>query len=852
MQELRSFAVWLVGLGLTSLLPVNLSAQGAPRFERLSPTAFACISSDEASANGALFVGTDAALLVDPGHTPAIARAFFAEAEKHCTVPIKYVVLTHWHPDHALGLAADMGREFTLIAHPSTRRALAETGHALLGSLETNEDLAVHRLLADKLIEDGQSIELGGLKLEVFCPGPAHTRGDLVVWSKSDSVLVTGDLFLRDSCPDIGGGSVENWIRALKDLEALEPAKIVPGHFALSEAGDMQRFLDYLESLWAQMEVNLAAGLTAQQAAAKYEHQAFADFLQYPRYAATFADNALAVAEEIDALPPKRGDLGPFKLAKVLQVGNNPHQINFSIDGSLAYIAVAGSDQIARVDTAELKVLPPWKANDTPLGVIEGPAGNSLLVTHFGADSVSKRNLASGELLASLKTGAGPSLFSGPYPSSHVLARKRLLLVAERADRLLVLDGDSFEFLADFPTGKRPFPPAATHDGRLAFVPNYDDGTVSVIDLWNQELLGATQVGAHPSGGVVLPGDIDYAVAVRGEDAIAFINTASHLVVDRLRDGIGQSPFSVVLSPDGRWAFVNNTASHDVSAIRMSDRKVVARIPTGEMPICMAVHPSGKTLWVSCEGTHELDVIEIPESPATPEPKLEQKTQVLVLGMIHGRARQSQTWGTQQLRETIERIQPDAVLTEIAPDRWQRIWSDWSERGVIEDPRIKLFPEYTDVLLPLKLELGFAIEPTAGWTKEMSDLRQNRIAIFDHNPEWSERSAEYEKRMNAISTDEFRRITESDDPHVIHSHEYDRLTRAELEIYDEFQNDWIGPGGWTHINRAHMAGIKSALNRHQGERVLITYGAGHKYWILDALAQMPNIEVLDVTPYLPD
>ena len=80
-----------------------------------------------------------------------------------------------------------------------------------------------------------------------------------------------------------------------------------------------------------------------------------------------------------------------------------------------------------------------------------------------------------------------------------------------------------------------------------------------------------------------------------------------------MRDGIGASPFSVVLSPNGAWGFVNNTASHDVSAIRMSDRKVIARIPTGEIPICMAVHPSGRTLWVGCEGTHDVYVIDIPQ-----------------------------------------------------------------------------------------------------------------------------------------------------------------------------------------------------------------------------------------------
>ena len=147
----------------------------------------------------------------------------------------------------------------------------------------------------------------------------------------------------------------------------------------------------------------------------------------------------------------------------------------------------------------------------------------------------------------------------------------------------------------------------------MAFVPNYDDGTVTVVDLRDHRVFDPVQVGSKPSGGAVLPGDREYAVAVRGEDRIAFVSAASRKVVGSLKEGIGRSPFSVVLSPDGRLAFVNNTASHDVSVILLPERRVVARVPVGEMPIVMAVHPSGETLWVSSEGSHELSVIEIPK-----------------------------------------------------------------------------------------------------------------------------------------------------------------------------------------------------------------------------------------------
>lgn len=66
------------------------------------------------------------------------------------------------------------------------------------------------------------------------------------------------------------------------------------------------------------------------------------------------------------------------------------------------------------------------------------------------------------------------------------------------------------------------------------------------------------------------------------------------------------------------FAIVNNTASHDISVIALPERRVIARIPTPEIPIVMAVHPDGETLWVSSEGEDRLTVFAIPKDPRAP------------------------------------------------------------------------------------------------------------------------------------------------------------------------------------------------------------------------------------------
>jgi len=533
-----------------------------------------------------------------------------------------------------------------------------------------------------------------------------------------------------------------------------------------------------------------------------------------------------------------------FPVLATLDIGRNPHQIAFSEDGATVYVATAGEDRITKVDADAYTVLGTVPVAGTPLGVVP-LAGGDLAVARFQRGGVVRIRPGDGAVTDSLGTGPGASLFAGPYPGSLYLVS------VESADSVHVFDAATFAFDDSYPTGRRPFPGAATSDGRVAFVPNYDDGTVTVIDLWNRRVLETVPVGERPSGGVVLPGDIDYAVAVRGENRVALINTASHFVVGSL--DVGNSPFSVVLAPNGRLAFVNNTAGNSVSVISVADRREIARLPVADQPIVMAVHPSGRTLWVSSEGVHRLTVFGIPETwqGAAREAGSGGVTEVAIMRMIHSQHRSSVRWGLKQVRETIVRFKPDVVCAEIAPDRWRRIVSDLTQRSVIEDPRVLRFPEYTDVILQLSRRMGFEVVPCAGWTQEMSDLRETRIHAFETEERYRTAREAYARRLAAVEAKYAADTARADDPFYIHSDAYDRWQRAELDLYDEYQNDLIGPGGWTNINDAHFRYIDRTIRANRGRRVLITFGAGHKYMFLDRLRGRKDVKLIDLRPYLP-
>ena len=326
-----------------------------------------------------------------------------------------------------------------------------------------------------------------------------------------------------------------------------------------------------------------------------------------------------AIAQEA---PPD----GLAALASV-DVGLNPHQIVFSRDGSRAYVAAAGSDRITIVDARTHRVRSTIDAEGTPLGLAVLGGGASLAVARFGSDRLVRVGANAGAVLEEVDVGGAPSLIVGPLPG------ETFLISSEQTNRLLVLDGAAFELLGSIPVGARPFPPAATSDGAIALVPAYDDGTVTRVDLPAGRVAWTTPVGERPSGGAVLPGDTLYAAAVRGDDRLALLDVRSGAVVGEIRDGIGDGPFSVVVSPALRVAFVNNTASHDISVVDLESLLVIQRVAVPEIPIVMAVHPDGGTLWVSSEGEDALTVLEVPDSYRRPPSQGPPGTDIWVAGL---------------------------------------------------------------------------------------------------------------------------------------------------------------------------------------------------------------------------
>jgi cyclase len=260
-----------------------------PQVTAIGPDLYAYISDNDGSANSTFLVGSKGILVVDTGVDATEGSKLLREIRKVSQLPVLYVINTHYHPDHQGGNSV-VGPNATIISTDFTRERT-------LALMQSSPQL--HLQAADVTFEQKIKIHLEPYSAEVYFPGKAHTSGDALVYFPRQHAIAMGDLFLNRSSPAMDEGSVENWIKALDQTLALPLDKVVPGHFELATKVELQRFRDYLSDLFTQVRSLYRSGVNVQDAVRQIHVEKYADFRQYPKYQATFADNAEVIYQQL-------------------------------------------------------------------------------------------------------------------------------------------------------------------------------------------------------------------------------------------------------------------------------------------------------------------------------------------------------------------------------------------------------------------------------------------------------------------------------------------------------------------------------------------------------------------------
>jgi glyoxylase-like metal-dependent hydrolase (beta-lactamase superfamily II) len=186
-------------------------------------------------ANCVAVAGRDSILVVDSLIAPAFARLLEAALSEKSALPVRHVVLTHHHTDHALGASWFAARGAEVLAHPACRDAMAAEHPGLVRARREIPQLAelfrdAEPHLPTALVEESVEIDLGGSRARVLHPGAGHTAGDLVVHFERESIVACGDLVsvgYHVNYEDAAVEKLEDGLRALSDLDA---RTYVPGH----------------------------------------------------------------------------------------------------------------------------------------------------------------------------------------------------------------------------------------------------------------------------------------------------------------------------------------------------------------------------------------------------------------------------------------------------------------------------------------------------------------------------------------------------------------------------------------------------------------------------------------------
>jgi len=272
------FICWLY---LIPAAPAADSLPGPPFVARRIASGVYAVPGDtgrgsEGRPNAGFIVTSEGVVVVDALASPRQGEALLRTIRTVTSRPIRWLILTHHHPDHTFGAVVFRKEGAKVVAHPDTRTLASEAGpDALVADWVRVVGLDAMRGFefadsADRPVTGSDTLRLGGRSIIVVHPGAAHTAGDLVVWLPRERVLYAGDLLVEDGVTMVVDGSARALRRGLDLIDSLRPRVVVPGHGAIppSPGALVARTRTYIIDLETDMRRAVEHGVRMQRALA--------------------------------------------------------------------------------------------------------------------------------------------------------------------------------------------------------------------------------------------------------------------------------------------------------------------------------------------------------------------------------------------------------------------------------------------------------------------------------------------------------------------------------------------------------------------------------------------------------
>jgi len=254
--------------------------------------------------NSSVIVNDDDAIVVDDHVSPAAAWVLLEEIKTFTNKPVRTVINTHFHFDHAHGnqifdpTVQIIGHEFTRrmllsnsIGMPlyqnyvngmpnqiaDLKKRIAETSDAAAkAKLQTQLSVTENNLASQKelrptppnvTLNTQMTLFRGKREIQIRYLGRGHTAGDVVVYLPNEKVVITGD-FLTSGLSNMSDSFPTEWADSLDALKKLDFDTVMPGHGeAFTDKAKIDYFQAYLRDVWTEVSRLKQQGVSAEEAA---------------------------------------------------------------------------------------------------------------------------------------------------------------------------------------------------------------------------------------------------------------------------------------------------------------------------------------------------------------------------------------------------------------------------------------------------------------------------------------------------------------------------------------------------------------------------------------------------------
>ena len=196
--------------------------------ERVSDNVYWFQSEIYAQVTAGVVTGPQWAVVIDTLAIPEETLAMRSFIEEELSVPVRYIINTHYHADHTWGNCFFPGA--TIVAHSLCRDLMIEKGQSSIDAAHHQNPIfkSIKLVLPHVTFKDGElSLRVGKKNLVLFAT-PGHSLDGISILVEEDRVLFAGDAFLP--LPYVVDGDLDELSNTIKKIGKMGLENIVQGH----------------------------------------------------------------------------------------------------------------------------------------------------------------------------------------------------------------------------------------------------------------------------------------------------------------------------------------------------------------------------------------------------------------------------------------------------------------------------------------------------------------------------------------------------------------------------------------------------------------------------------------------